>query len=258
MKVWHITPDVGYGGNLLYNLTNNAKRIPKPLPWIDPSINCLYKEAVLSFMVGNYESCITNLCLDVHDALEEALANALAHANYYGRRGILVVKKGKELSISNPGTIRVTKEEFYAGGNSDPRNPNILKMFGFVNVGERAGSGVDKIMTAWAEQNWKKPEFDFSERSDRVTLKLEVGQVVYIPGAADIRNENTNQAKAMAVSKEDKILEYIRQNGSISSQKAADIGGYKSKTGARKLLDKMIEKGLITKIGNGPATKYVI
>ena len=25
MKVWHITPDVGYGGNLLYNLTNNAK-----------------------------------------------------------------------------------------------------------------------------------------------------------------------------------------------------------------------------------------
>ena len=107
----------------------------------------------------------------------------------------------------------MTKEEFYAGGNSDPRNPNILKMFGFVNVGERAGSGVDKIMTAWAEQNWKKPEFDFSERSDRVTLKLEVGQVVYIPGAADIRNENTNQEKATAVSKEDKILEYIRQNG---------------------------------------------
>lgn len=30
-------------------------------------------------------------------------------------------------------------------------------------------------MTAWAEQNWKKPESDFSERSDKVTLKLEVG-----------------------------------------------------------------------------------
>ncbi len=35
--------------------------------------------------------------VDVHDALEEALANALAHANYYGRRGILVVKRGKNL-----------------------------------------------------------------------------------------------------------------------------------------------------------------
>lgn len=59
-------------------------------------------------------------------------------------------------------------------------------MFGFVNVGVRAGSGVDKVMTAWAEQNWKKTEFDFSECSDRVKLKLEVGQVVYIPGDADI------------------------------------------------------------------------
>ena len=46
------------------------------------------------------------------------------------------------------------------------QNPNILKMFGFVNIGERAGSGVDKIMTAWKEQNWKKLEFDFSECSD--------------------------------------------------------------------------------------------
>lgn len=182
----------------------------------------------------------------------------MSHANYYGRRGILVVKKGKELSISNPGTIRVTKEEFYAGGNSDPRNPNILKMFGFVNVGERAGSGIDKIMTAWAEQNWKKPEFDFSERNDRVTLTLEVGQVVYIPRAADIRKENINQAEATAVTKEEKILEYIRRNGSISSQEAADIGGYNSKTGARKLLDKMIAKDLIKKVGKGPATKYVI
>ena len=92
--------------------------------------------------------------VDVHDALEEALANALAHANYYGRRGILVVKKGKELSISNPGTIRVTKEEFYAGGNSDPRNPNILKMFGFVNVGERAGSGVDRKRIDYEDWKW--------------------------------------------------------------------------------------------------------
>ena len=41
--------------------------------------------------------------------------------------------------------------------------------------------------------------------------------MVYIPGAADIRNENTNQANATVVSKEDKILEYIRQNGSVSS-----------------------------------------
>ena len=198
--------------------------------------------------------------VDIHDALEEALANALAHANYYGRRGILVIKKGKELSISNPGTIRVTKEEFYAGGNSDPRNPNILKMFGFVNVGERAGSGVDKIMTAWAEQNWKKPEFDFSERNDRVTLKLEVGQVVYIPGAADLRNttESSESVIIKSMPKEDMVLAYIRKNGSISMQKVMATCNYRSRTGARKLIDKMINAGLIEKIGEGNNTLYRI
>ena len=118
--------------------------------------------------------------VEVHDALNEAVANALVHSNYYGRRGIVIIKHGKEITISNPGTIRITKEEFYAGGNSDPRNPNLLKMFGFVNVGERAGSGVDIIMKAWEEQHWEKPEYDISLRTERVTLKLQVGQIVYI------------------------------------------------------------------------------
>ena len=131
-------------------------------------------------------------------------------------------------------------------------------MFGFVNVGERAGSGVDKIMTAWKEQNWKEPEFDFSERSDRVTLKLEVGQVVYIPGAADIRNENTNQAERMPMSKEEKILDYIRQNGSISTQKVMELCNYKSRTGARNLLEKLIKSGKIEKVGENTNTIYII
>lgn len=199
--------------------------------------------------------------VDVHDALEEALANALAHANYYGRRGILVVKKGKELSISNPGTIRVTKEEFYAGGNSDPRNPNILKMFGFVNVGERAGSGVDKIMTAWAEQNWKKPEFDFSERNDRVILKLEVGQVVYIPGAADLQTnrqaDSTEVGEINNLNKEQRVIHYLKNHGSISTQQAMELCGYKTRAGARRLIDKMIQNDILKKTGSGPGTKYI-
>lgn len=199
--------------------------------------------------------------VDVHDALEEALANALAHANYYGRRGILVIKKGKELSISNPGTIRVTKEEFYAGGNSDPRNPNILKMFGFVNVGERAGSGVDKIMTAWAEQNWKKPEFDFSERNDRITLKLEVGQVVYIPGAANLQTDRhvelTETDEINNMNKEQRVMYYLKSHDSISTQQTMELCEYKTRAGARRLLERMIQNDVLRKIGSGPGTKYI-
>ena len=75
METWCITPDIGYGGRLLYNLKYNAEEIPEPLPWIDPSINCLYKEAVLSFMVGNYQSSITNLCLLMEHVLRASILN---------------------------------------------------------------------------------------------------------------------------------------------------------------------------------------
>lgn len=198
--------------------------------------------------------------VDVHDALGEAVANALVHTNYYGKRGIVIVKHGKKITISNPGTIRITKEEFYAGGNSDPRNPNLLKIFGFVNVGERAGSGVDKIMTAWEEQNWKKPVYDISAREERVTLCLEVGQVVYIPGVADIREngiQNDNDTiKVNKMDREQMILDYIKNNGNISMSKATEICGYKARSATRKIIDKLLQKNLIEKVGKGPNTLY--
>ena len=199
--------------------------------------------------------------VEVHDALNEAVANALVHSNYYGRRGIVIIKHGKEITISNPGTIRITKEEFYAGGNSDPRNPNLLKMFGFVNVGERAGSGVDKIMTAWEEQHWEKPEYDISLRTERVTLKLQVGQIVYIPGAADLRKDMVNESMYEYDAKDltDKeliIMDYIKAHTEISMGKATDICGYKTKSATRKIIGKLLDKGYIKKVGSGPKTRY--
>ena len=41
----------------------------------------------------------------VHKALREVLANALIHADYHGRRGIVIDKYPKRLEVSNPGTL---------------------------------------------------------------------------------------------------------------------------------------------------------
>ena len=51
------------------------------------------------------------------------------------------------------------------------------------------------------------------------------------------------------MSKEERILEYIRQNGNISTQKVMDLCNYKSRTGARNLLEKLIKSGKIEKVG---------
>lgn len=110
--------------------------------------------------------------------------------------------------------------------------------------------------------NWKEPEFDFSERSDRVTLKLEVGQVVYIPGAADLLTERhvetTKTDEIENLSKEQKVMHYLKNHESISTQEAMILCEYKTRAGARRLLDKMIQNAILRKIGSGPGTKYVL
>ena len=128
-------------------------------------------------------------------------------------------------------------------------------------MGERAGSGVDKIMTAWEEQNWEKPVYDISLRSERVTLKLEVGQVVYIPGAADLRKEVRASATITLIKlteKERIIIDYIEKHGNISMGKATEICSYKTKSATRKVIAGLLKNEVIQKQGNGPATRYVL
>lgn len=71
----------------------------------------------------------------VHKALREALANCLINADYYGRQGVVVIKKHDEITISNPGTFRVDLNEVKIGGVSDPRNVTLMKMFNLIDVG---------------------------------------------------------------------------------------------------------------------------
>ena len=97
-----------------------------------------------------------------------------------------------------------------------------------------------------------------------MTLKLEVGQVVYIPGAADIRNENRSQAESTGtdgisnLNKEQRVMHYLKSHESISTQETMELCEYKTRAGARRLLDKMIQNNILRKTGSGPGTKYIV
>ena len=88
----------------------------------------------------------------LHKALREALANALIHADYYDRRGLVIQKWPDKIRIANPGAFRINVQEALAGSISDPRNESLIKMFNLINVGERAGSGLPSIRTVWQKQ----------------------------------------------------------------------------------------------------------
>lgn len=111
----------------------------------------------------------------VHDALREALANALIHADYYGRRGIVIEKDFKTIKISNPGTFRINIAEAIDGGISDARNAKIFNMFALVKVGERSGMGLCDLYETWEQYGYVQPRIEETLDPDRVsiTLKLE-------------------------------------------------------------------------------------
>jgi ATP-dependent DNA helicase RecG len=94
----------------------------------------------------------------VHEALREALANALVHADYSDRASVLVVKRPDMFGFRNPGLMRIPVEAALHGGEPDCRNRTLHKMFRFVGVGEQAGTGIPKILHGWQSQHWNPPK----------------------------------------------------------------------------------------------------
>ncbi len=94
----------------------------------------------------------------VHEALREALANVLVHADYSDRASVLVVKRPDMFGFRNPGLMRIPVEVALQGGEPDCRNRTLHKMFRLVGVGEQAGTGIPKILHGWQTQHWNPPK----------------------------------------------------------------------------------------------------
>jgi predicted HTH transcriptional regulator len=110
----------------------------------------------------------------VHKAIREALVNALIHANYYDRRGLVIHRRPQNITIANPGCLRVGVSDAVMGGLSDPRNITLIKLFNLINIGERAGSGIPNIYAVWKSQGWKPPVLEEQFNPDRTVLSLDL------------------------------------------------------------------------------------
>ena len=111
---------------------------------------------------------------DIHKSLREALANALIHADYYGRQGIVIEKDFRKMKFSNPGIFRISLDDAIAGGTSDARNSRIFNMFALIKVGERSGMGLCDIYNYWKEYGYEKPVIKETINPDRITLTLNI------------------------------------------------------------------------------------
>jgi ATP-dependent DNA helicase RecG len=108
----------------------------------------------------------------VHEAIREALVNALIHADYRGQGGIVVEKYRHRIELSNPGSLLLSLEQVWAGGVSECRNKSLQTMFLMIGGGEKAGSGIDKIRQGWKAQHWRLPIIRERVQPDRVVVVL--------------------------------------------------------------------------------------
>ena len=174
----------------------------------------------------------------VHKAIREALANCLVNADYYGRGGVVVVKKRDMITLTNPGNFRIGIDEAKSGGFSDPRNGAMLKFFNLIDIGERAGSGIPNIYRVWHDQKWAEPAFSQSFDPDRITLSLAISN------ASDKKQAiKTGDKKIYGVQKE-LIIGFLTDR---SFAKAADIAELLniSPQRARAVLSKLIAEDIV-------------
>ena len=107
-----------------------------------------------------------------HVAVREALINLCQHADYSVDASLIVRHNSNGFVFSNPGTLLVSKDQYYTGGESVCRNKALQKMFAIIGVAEKAGSGTDKIMKGWRDANWRSPNVEETLEPDKVVLSM--------------------------------------------------------------------------------------
>lgn len=108
----------------------------------------------------------------VHRAIREAIVNMMIHSDYLITGVLKIIKTDKGFEFSNPGNLKLPVQAIYEGGHSVARNPRIQTMFRMIGYGDNIGSGFPTILSAWGEENWRKPDLKQNEELHQVDLKL--------------------------------------------------------------------------------------
>lgn len=120
----------------------------------------------------------------------------------------------------------MTREDFF-NGKSCPRNPELMRIFQDMELVERLGSGVRRILNAYAPD-----EFEISDTFFRVTF--------WYKQAFDEPVQKNYQKK---------ILEAIEADPQITRQEQAKIVGI-SESGVKWQLKKLKDEGKLDRIGS--------
>ena len=176
----------------------------------------------------------------------EALINSLCHRDYYEKGAVTMVEiYDNRVVISNPGGLvsSIPKSEF--GTKSLSRNPLVFGLMQRIDLVEKVGSGINRIMDTMREAGLPDPVFSM-DGFFTVTL--------YRP----IDFEKWLNAWALHLSvPQVKVLQAVHDNGSVTKPELADIIS-QGKTSVDNHIAYLRKLGVLSRVGSDKTGEWVI
>jgi len=192
----------------------------------------------------------------VHEALQEALVNALIHADYSGQGGIVIDRYPNRFEFSNPGTLLVSREQILRGSVSECRNKSLQLMFQMLGVGDKAGSGIDKIRQSWAAEHWQSPGLQETLWPDRVQLMLPMVSMLPEATLAELRVRFGDAFEQLDRNEVQTVVAAALEDD-VSNQRLQEILPL-HRVDITKLLRGLVRKRLLVPEGIGRGTRYTL
>ena len=191
-----------------------------------------------------------------HIAVREALINLCIHADYSINASLVVRHELHRFVFSNPGTLLVSLDQYYTGGESVCRNKSLQKMFSMIGVAEKAGSGTDKIMKGWREANWRSPNIYEQQGPDKVVLVMPMESFL----SEKAKSKLTEKFGIIANSFDHHVLSILAlacDEGSVTNMRLRySLSLHKSEIA--NILKTMTQKGLLVSEGYGRGMRYML
>ena len=152
------------------------------------------------------------------------------------------------------------------GGESDPRNKALMKMFNLINIGERAGSGVPNIFNVWEDEGWEEPVIEERFDPDRTVLSLSFVKKVTEKSGEKKVTKKSGDKKVAKKSGEKKVTKKTQEKYEAILNTMQPEQWYKAsefesvvdvkESRIKVLLKNLVEQGLIDSTGSTKGKMY--
>lgn len=177
------------------------------------------------------------------EAVREALLNAAVHREYSFSASTLISIYDDRLEIITVGGLvkGITKNDIMLGV-SILRNRSLANIFYRLHLIEAYGTGLPKIKECYADSA-AKPSIEVSDNAFKIVLPN-----------LNFYGSSKNNAETLSP-REKSILKYLDSNDSITRPVVQKLTGC-SQTTAISTLNKLVQRGILTKVGSAGKVRY--